>query len=323
MTILVTGGNGFVGRNLVPRLVASGRSVLVLDDFSTGVAPPRWEGDVSVVNGSVADRELLRRLFRESDIELVYHLAAVVGVKNYIERPFDLVDVNIGGTRVLLEECIRKGIKMTFASTSEVFGKNPKVPWAEDDDRVVGTSRAERWLYGNTKAVCEHLLFSASKRLSLQMGIVRYYNLYGPGQYPLNVVPRWICRALAGKPLLVHGDGEMVRCFTFIEDAIEATILVAEKTSGEAFNIGSAKPIKVRDLAQKILEKTHSKAGIAFASPHAIFGNGFEEIYLRIPNVDKARKLLGWHASTTLDEGLGLTVSWYDENRSWWRDLDY
>lgn len=320
MRVLVTGGNGFVGSNLVTRLLDKNYDVVILDNFTTGAE--RLSNRARIVQGSVTDVELLQSLFGENDFDLVYHLAAIVGVKNYLEKPFELIDINIGGTKSILAECMKHNTKLVLASTSELFGKNPNVPWKEDDDRVVGNPKSERWLYGNTKAVCEHMLYAAAKKSGLKMTIVRYYNLYGPRQYPLNVAARWICRALSGQPLHVYGDGSAIRCFTYIEDAVEGTIMAAEKSAGEAFNIGSDQPTKIIELAKKIVTLTKSERGIEFANPREKYGSGFEEIEVRVPSVEKARDILGWSASTSLDMGLDKTVKWYDENRSWWKSLE-
>jgi nucleoside-diphosphate-sugar epimerase len=315
--VLVTGGNGFVGRNLIPLLIRKGCEVVALDIQGQGNAP--IEEKIRFVEGSVTDCKLLSKLFKDNDFDVVYHLAAIVGVKRYLEHPFDVVDVNINGTRAVLAECLKFNVNMLFASTSEVFGKNPNVPWNEDDDRLVGNPKFERWLYGNTKAVCEHLLYAAARKLGLQMSIVRYFNLYGPKQVPTNVIPRLICRALLGEPLQVYDDGRMVRCFTFIQDAVEATVLAAESSTGEAFNIGSHEDVSILQLARQIVEKTGSRANIQFVDPRKVLGSGYQDLQIRIPNPKKARVLLGWSASTGLDEGLTDTVKWYRENESWWK----
>jgi nucleoside-diphosphate-sugar epimerase len=316
--ILVTGGSGFVGQNLVPRLVERGHEVTVLD------AQPaqHLEGKVEYefVPGNVTDVDTVAKIFKGRQFDLVYHLAAIVGIRNYIERPFDLIDVNILGTRNLLHECLARGTRMLFSSTSELFGKNPKIPWGEDDDRVVGTTKVERWAYGNTKAICEHMLFAAFKHKQFPMSIVRYFNLYGPMQHPTNVAPRLVCRTLSNQSPIVYDDGKMQRCFTFIDDAIEGTILAAERPEalGEAFNIGRDTPSTIGELAERIVKLSGRNVKIEYLDPRKEFGKSYEDIGTRTPRVEKAAKVLGWKATTELDEGLRKTIDWYDRNRKWW-----
>lgn len=320
MKILVTGGNGFVGRNLVERLKEK-HEVTVLDNLSTDHS--QQEQGFEFIKGSVNDEALVSKLFNEHDFDLAYHLAAVVGIKNYIEKPFELIDVNILGTRTILNECMRRNTRLLFTSTSELFGKNPSVPWKEDDDRVTGNPKVERWVYGNSKAICEHMIYAAIKQKNFPATIVRYFNLYGPKQYPTNVVPRMACRALSGKNIAVYDDGTMTRSFCFIDDGIEATVLAAtsEKAIGEAFNIGTSRPVQIKDLARKIIDASGEKTSIEFVDTKKLYGNSYEDLHDRLPNVEKIKNVLGWSASTSLEDGLKKTIDWYRSNREWWNEF--
>jgi UDP-glucose 4-epimerase len=315
--ILVTGGSGFVGQNLIPRLIERGHDVLSFD--AKPAVATKGDPQYASVAGDITDPATVAKLFK-TKYDLVYHLAAIVGIRNYVERPLELIDVNILGTRNVMHECLNSGTRMLFTSTSELFGKNPKIPWDEDDDRVVGTTKVERWAYGNTKAIGEHMLFAAWRHRKFPMSIVRYFNLYGAKQHPTNVAPRLVCRALSGMPLLVYDDGKMERCFTFMDDAIEATIRAAERPEalGEAFNIGRSTPTRIGDFAKRVQALTGGKATIENVDPRKEFGSSYEEIPLRTPKVEKIERLLGWKATTSLDDGLAKTIAWYDENRSWW-----
>jgi nucleoside-diphosphate-sugar epimerase len=319
--ILVTGGSGFVGENLIPRLVKRGHDVVSFD--ARPAVGTTGDVDYEFIAGDVTDAGAVSKAFKSRQFDLVYHLAAIVGIRNYIERPFDLIDVNIIGTRNVMHECLVRGTRLLFTSTSELFGKNPRIPWKENDDRVVGTTNVERWAYGNTKAIGEHMLFAAWNHRQFPMSIVRYFNLYGAKQHPTNVVPRLVCRALSGKPLLVYDDGRMERCFTYIDDAIEATMRAAERPEalGEAFNIGRDTPTTIGELANRIRSVSGNDVKVDHFDPRAEFGKSYEDIGARTPHVGKIEELLGWKATTGLDDGLAKTIAWYDKNRSWWANF--
>jgi UDP-glucose 4-epimerase len=318
VNVLVTGGGGFVGQNLIPRLVERGHHVVSFDIAPAG--PAAREAEWESIAGDVTDAGAVSTLFKSRRFDLVYHLAAIVGIRNYIERPFDLIDVNILGTRNVMQECLTDGIRMLFTSSSELFGRSPRIPWKEDDDRIVGTTNVERWAYGNTKAIGEHMLFAAWKHRRFPMSIVRYFNLYGAAQHPTNVVPRFVCRALSGMPLLVYDDGRMQRCFTYVDDAIEATIRAAERPEalGEAFNVGRDTPTTIGELADRVRSLTGERVRVDHIDPRAEFGRSYEDIGARTPSTVKTERLLGWKATTDLDAGLARTIAWYDAHRSWW-----
>lgn len=325
MKILVTGGNGFVGRNLVPQLIERGHDVTVFDNLSSD--PDVQENDLGFrfIKGNIANPDDVKNLFKETSFDLVYHLSAIVGIKNYIERPFELVDVNIWGTRLLLEECMQRGTRLLFTSTSEIFGKNPNIPWKEDDDRVLGCPKTERWIYSNSKAICEHMIYAAYKQTGFPGSIVRYFNIFGPKQHPTNILSRNLCLALSGKNLKVYDDGQMQRCFTWVGDAIEGTIRAAEHPDaiGHAFNIGRAQPNTIIEIAQKVIEHTQANVDIEYVDTQKLYGNKYEDLRVRTPDVSRAKEILDWSADTPLDEGLAITAQWYKDNPDWWGQFQF
>ncbi|MCS7458829.1 NAD-dependent epimerase/dehydratase family protein [Paenibacillus doosanensis] len=316
MNILVTGGAGFIGSHLVHRLIELGHHVWTLDDMSTGrlhfLDEATESNRHSMIHGSVTDKELLKGLIERCDV--VFHLAAVLGVKNTVENPLKVIEGNIDGTRNVLELAMKYGAKVVFASTSEIYGKNSKLPFKEDSDRVLGDPSIHRWCYATAKAIDEHLCFAYAEQ-GLPVTVVRYFNAYGPRQTSSQyggVVPRFIKAALANEPLEVHGDGSQIRCFTFIRDTVEGTVAAMEPAAnGLAFNIGSERPIAIVDLAHRIVKLAGSSSPVVFI-PHAqAYGPGFEDMAARIPDISRARRILQYEPSVSLEEGLQLSIDWY------------
>ncbi|UQZ86643.1 Bifunctional polymyxin resistance protein ArnA [Paenibacillus konkukensis] len=266
----------------------------------------------SMIHGSVTDKALLEGLIERCDV--VFHLAAVLGVKNTVENPLKVIEGNIDGTRNVLELAMKYGAKVVFASTSEIYGKNSKLPFKEDSDRVLGDPSIHRWCYATAKAIDEHLCFAYAEQ-GLPVTVVRYFNAYGPRQTSSQyggVVPRFIKAALASEPLEVHGDGSQIRCFTFIRDTVEGTVAAMEPAAnGLAFNIGSERPIAIVDLAHRIVKLAGSSSPVVFI-PHAqAYGPGFEDMAARIPDISRARRILQYEPSVSLEEGLQLSIDWY------------
>lgn len=319
--VVITGGCGFIGSHLVERLVARGDEVVIFD----GAAPPAWQTvareHARHVPGDVLDREALARAIT-SDVDVVYHLAAVVGVDQYLSRPLDVIDVNLTGTRNVLDLALAAEAKVVLASTSEVFGKNPAVPWPEDGDRVLGPTSADRWTYSSSKALAEHLTFAFVRQHGLDATIVRYFNAYGPRQRPGFVVSRSVHRALNGKPVVVYDGGRQTRCFTFIEDAIEGTVAAADsaRAVGEAFNIGSMTETTVGDAARLIAKLVGPDVELSDVDTGVALGRSYEDLARRVPDNTKARDLLGWSPDTTLEDGLTRTIEWGRSN-DWWLAL--
>lgn len=320
-TALVTGGSGFIGSHLVEKLLDRGWQVRVfdirrsrnLDDFID-------DPGLRFIQGDIRDEGMLAEALTD-DVAVVYHLSSIVGVRHYIENPLGVVDINVLGTRVVLDLASRHGTRVLLSSTSEVFGKNPKVPWAEDDDRVLGSTAVDRWSYASSKAMCEHMVLAAHRQLGLPVTVVRYFNAYGPRQAPDYVVSQSIYRVLRDEPPLLYDRGDQTRCFTFVDDLVEGTISAAEseRADGEVFNLGSDQETTVRDVVETIIRLSGGKVDWQALDTEAHYGGTYEDIPRRVPDVTKARRLLDWKASTSLEDGLGATIEWARRNQ-WWLD---
>lgn len=316
MNILVTGGAGFIGSHLVLRLLELGHRVTILDDLSTGrqeyLNEAAKHDRLTVLHGSVTDPLALRSAMENCDV--VYHLAAVLGVKNTVENPLKVIEGNIDGTRGVLELAYEQGTKVVFASTSEVYGKNSQLPFREDSDRVLGAPSIHRWCYATAKAIDEHLCFAYAEK-GLPVTVVRYFNAYGPRQVSSqygSVIPRFIRAALHGEPLEVHGDGTQIRCFTFISDTVAGTVAaMAPQANGLAFNIGSEKPITINELAVKVRELADSESPIVQVPYEKAYGPGYEDMPARIPDISRAKAILQYKPMVSLDEGLRISIEWF------------
>ncbi|MGQ0842324.1 NAD-dependent epimerase/dehydratase family protein [Actinokineospora sp.] len=314
---LVTGGCGFVGSHLVERLIARGDDVTVFDS-----APPPEHQRLAraygrFVAGDIRDADTLAAA--AAGVDVIYHLAALVGVDQYLARPLDVIDVNFTGTRVVLDTAIGTGAKVVVVSTSEVFGKNPTVPWREDGDRVLGPTSADRWAYSSSKALTEHLVFAFTRQYGLEATIVRYFNVYGPRQRPAFIVSRSVHRALNGLPMAVYDEGRQTRCFTFVDDAVEGTLLAATNPAGvgEVFNIGSMVETTVGDAIELIAKLTGPNAKTVRVDTRTALGPSYQDLARRVPDNTKARTVLGWQCETALEDGLVRTIEWAREN-PWW-----
>ncbi len=318
--VVVTGGYGFIGSHLVSTLLSRGDSVTVFD-----VAKDSRASDLDFdrhpnfrfVQGDVTDMAALESALTPG-VDTVFHLAAIVGVKNYLEDPLRVLDVNVTGTRNVLELSHRHGTHVVFASTSEVFGKNPNPPFAEDDDRVLGSTRTARWSYSTSKAMAEHLVFAMHTAHALPVTVVRYFNVYGPRQAPIFVISQSIHRILNGRRPLLYDSGKQTRCFTYVDDAIAGTLLAAENGAaiGEAFNIGSMTETTVRDivgLAIKIAN-VDTVSGAEAVDTAERYGSRYEDIPRRIPDSTKAQRELGWRLKVDVEEGIRRTIDWARAN---------
>ena len=326
MKALVTGGGGFIGSNLIDRLLADKNEVVALDldkSIPKNLVQNKEDKNFEYVNGDIRDATLIKSIL-EKGIETIYHLGAIVAVKNYCENPLRVIDVNILGTRIILEEAIKKNIKFVFTSTSEIYGKNPNVPWKEDSDRVLGSTNIDRWSYSTSKAACEHMINAVHRLNGLPTVILRYFNIYGPRQSPYFIVPANINRALNNQPPVVYDSGNQTRCFTFIEDAIDGTITAANhpKAPGETFNIGNPRESTINQVTNLILDLS-GKSGmlkIKYIDTKKLYGSTYEDLNRRIPDVAKAKEKLGWSAKTSLEAGIKKTIEWALQNK-WWLDI--
>ena len=318
--VVVTGGYGFIGSHLVSALLDRGDAVTVFD-FAKNTRDSSIDFDrhpnFRFVPGDVTDINALETALTP-DVDTVFHLAAVVGVKNYLTDPLRVLDVNVTGTRNVLELSHRHGTHVVFASTSEVFGKNPNPPFAEDDDRVLGSTRTARWSYSTSKAMAEHLVFAMHTAYALPVTVVRYFNVYGPRQDPIFVISQSIHRILNGRQPLLYDSGDQTRCFTYVDDAIAGTLLASDSkgANGEAFNIGSMTETTVGDvvaLAIKIAN-VDSVSSAEAVNTAAHYGGRYEDIPRRIPDSTKAQRELGWRLQVDIEEGIRRTIDWARAN---------
>jgi UDP-glucose 4-epimerase len=317
MKALVTGGAGFIGSHLVDGLLADGWQVVVLDNLSTGrlanLAHLAHERRLTFVEGDVCDAGLVARLVR--GCQVVYHLAALVGVRYVLDNPIGGIHTNVYGTENVLAAAARHGARVCFASTSELYGQNSAVPFAEDAARVLGPTWVARWSYATAKALGEHLCFAYRER-GLDVAIVRYFNAYGPRLHPAgygSVIARFIGQALAGEPLTVHGDGRQSRAFTYVADSVRGTMLAGTERAalGQAFNIGGETETSIVELARTIVALTGSSSTLSFQPYEVAYGPSFADPQRRLPDVSKARRLLGFSARVPLAEGLARTIAWF------------
>jgi len=311
---LITGGAGFIGSYLAERLVKDGNRVVVVDNLSTGSLKniESFEGHsrFNFVEGDIRDAELMGSLAERSDV--IYHLAAAVGVKLIAERPVHTIETNIVGTEVVLEAANKFGRKILIASSSEVYGKNEAVPFGEDDDIVLGSTRMSRWSYGCSKAIDEFLGLAFYRQYGLGVVIGRFFNTIGPrqtGRYGM-VVPRFVQWALMGEPVSIYGTGRQSRCFCYIEDVVDAVIglMDCKEAAGKVYNIGSAEEIAIEALADKIIEMTGSKSKKEFVPYEVAYGMPIEDMMQRVPNLERIKKTIGWEPRTSLTEALQVII---------------
>ncbi|MDR7492522.1 MAG: GDP-mannose 4,6-dehydratase [Armatimonadota bacterium] len=320
MKALITGGAGFIGSHLAEALLARGNEVIVLDDLSTGslqnILPLMRRPGFEFVLGSILDEEVVDRAVRGCDA--VYHLGAAVGVRLVFEQPVRTIETNVRGTQHVLDACLRHGKKALVASTSEVYGKdvhNGEGRFREDDDITIGPSL--RWCYATSKALDEFLARSYWQEKGLPVVIARFFNTVGPRQSPAYgmVVPRFVEAALKEQPITVYGDGSQVRSFTWVGDAVEATVRLMEtpQAEGEVFNVGSENVVSIRDLAGRVKEMTESTSPIIFLPYEQAYGPGFEDIRYRVPDIAKLRRYTGFAPRVGLDEILARVVAYTRE----------
>jgi UDP-glucose 4-epimerase len=313
--VLITGGGGFLGSHLGDAFLARGDDVVALDigpDFKVrhNLANPRFK----YVKDSIFDTDLLHALINRCD--LIYHLAAVVGVEHYVGDPFHVLNVNVNGTQNILKlaHCYDK--RVVFASTSEVYGKSTDVPFREDGDRVLGATSIDRWCYSTSKAVGEHFCF-AYQKLGLPMSIVRFFNIYGPRLDKIDVgrvITIFMGQLLRGEDITVIGDGKQTRAFTFVDDAIRALVRAGTEREalGGVFNIGTDRETTILELAEAMIKAMPgTKSRIKFVTQQQIYGESYEDVPRRVPDITRMRKILGVDPKTPLEEGVRKTVEWF------------
>ncbi|MBN2393060.1 MAG: NAD-dependent epimerase/dehydratase family protein [Anaerolineae bacterium] len=319
---LVTGGAGFIGSHLVDALLEAGHTVTVLDDLSVGktqnFAHHLNRPNFHFVKGSILDTKLVTQLVGQ--VDGIYHLAAVVGVKYVVENPLHGMQVNVKGTETILEAACERGCKVVLASSSEAYGRSTRLPFAEDDVTVIGPTSVPRWSYAISKLLDEHLAFAYYRQEGLPATAVRYFNVYGPRLDPRgygSVIARFIDQALDGKALTVYGDGQQTRSFTFVADTVRGTIAAMEmpESNGQAFNIGNPYEVTMNELAEQIRASVGADVDIVYVPYAQAYGAAFEDTPRRLPNVTRATGILGFQAAIPLPEGLHQTIEWFKEQR--------
>ena len=306
MKYLITGGAGFIGSHLVEKLIARGDQVIVFDNLSTGSAInlSGIKEKIFFHEGNILDKTAIDKLVSECDY--VVHLAAALGVFNIVNKTLESLKTNLQGSEIVLEACDKYGKPVLVASTSEIYGKNDKVPLNEEDDRVIGHPLKSRWSYSEAKAVDESLAYFYHLENKLPVRIVRFFNTVGPrqvGHYGM-VVPRFVSAALKNELLSVYGSGYQIRCFCHVEDAVRALLLVmdSDKAIGQVFNVGNNQQISIMDLAKKVIEITNSSSKIEKIAYEDAYPDGFEDMQRRVPDISKIKSVLGWSPKIGLDQ---------------------
>jgi UDP-glucose 4-epimerase len=303
---LITGGAGFIGSHLGEKLITRGDQVVVLDDLSTGSPSnlSRIKDKITFQEGNILDKAEIDKLVAESDY--VVHLAAALGVFNIVNKPLESLKTNLQGSEIVLEACDKYRKPVLIASTSEIYGKNDKVPLNEEDDRIIGHPLKSRWSYSEAKAVDESLAYFYFLENKLPIRVVRFFNTVGPrqvGHYGM-VVPRFVSAALKNESLSVYGSGDQIRCFCHVDDAVRALLLVMDsnKSVGEVFNVGNNQQISILELAKKVIEITGSKSSIEKIAYEKAYPVGFEDMQRRVPDISKIKQALGWTPEINLDQ---------------------
>ena len=306
MKYLITGGAGFVGSHLADKLHREGHDIVVIDDLSTGrysnVAHLEGQERFQLIIDTVLNDTLMERLIRDTD--RVFHMASAVGVKLIMEQPVKTIETIFGGTEVVLKYCSRYRKRVLIPSTSEVYGKGTTVPFSEEDDVLTGATSKHRWAYACAKALDEFLALAHWKETRLPVVVVRLFNTVGPrqtGQYGM-VVPNFIKSALKNEPIMIHGDGTQSRCFGHVLDVVEGLAKLPENPAcfGQVINIGNDEEVTIQQLAERAIKMTGSKSEIKYISYDEAYGEGFEDMQRRVPNLEKANGLIGFKPTRTL-----------------------
>jgi UDP-glucose 4-epimerase len=305
MRVFITGGAGFIGSHLSDALLAEGHNVVILDNLTTGSKAniSHIADKIEIHQGDIRDASLVEKLTQDAD--LILHMAAALGVNTILENPIESVSTNFTGSEVVLQSATKFDKRIIIASTSEIYGKNPSQPLKETDDRVVGTPQKIRWTYSDAKALEEAIAHALFLTKQLKVTTIRLFNTVGPrqtGRYGM-VVPRFVQAAKANQPITIYGDGSQSRVFCHIQDAVTAILKVAQddSTIGEVFNVGGTGETTIKQLAEKIIERTNSKSEITYTTYSDAYPAGFEDMQRRVPDISKIKLSLNWAPSKTLD----------------------
>jgi UDP-glucose 4-epimerase len=318
---LVTGGAGFIGSHLTERLLELGHEVTVLDNLSTGVdrnlAHVRSHPQLTVRIGSITDPVILAEIVPRIDV--IYHLAAAVGVKLVADDPVRTIETNIYPTEVLLRLAAHGKQKVFLASTSEVYGKNEKERWTEEDDLHLGPTSRPRWAYGCSKAIDEFLALAYHRKFDMPIVVGRFFNVVGPrqvGHYGM-VIPRFVDRALGGQPVVVYDDGGQVRCFAHVREVVDCIIRLMETPAadGRVFNIGSDQPVSIKTLAEEVIRRVDPKLSIDYLPYREAYGDDFEDVRRRVPDLSRLKETIGRAPGMSLGQILDDIIAWKRERR--------
>jgi UDP-glucose 4-epimerase len=325
MHALITGGAGFIGSHLAETLLARGNQVTIIDNLSTGrfenIAHLQHNPNFHYAIEDIRHAAVMDRLVSECDV--IYHLAAAVGVFAIVRSPIDTLEVNVGGTEIVLQTARRYRRKVLIASTSEVYGKGVKIPFSEDDDRILGPTTKSRWSYAASKELDEFLGLAYYKAAELPVTIFRLFNTVGPrqvGSYGM-VVPRFVQWALKGEPIQIYGDGQQSRCFANVLDVVTAIagLGAADSVAGEVFNIGSSEEVTIQELAAKVIERTRSTSEVVYIPYDKAYEVGFEDMRRRVPDVTKIKRTIGWQPTTPLETTIDQIIAYFNNGGSWLR----
>ena len=306
MHVFITGGAGFIGSHLADHYLAAGDQVTILDNFSTGSKTniAHLDGKITTVDGDIRNIELVESLTKDAD--LVLHMAAALGVNTILESPLESMSTNITGSEVVLQAAAKFKKRIIIASTSEIYGKNPKQPLSETDDRVVGAPQKIRWTYSDAKAIEEAMAFALHQEKKLPVTTVRLFNTVGPrqtGRYGM-VVPRFVHAALKNEPITIYGDGTQSRVFCHVVDAVAAiaTMATTDSTIGDVYNVGGTGEVTIKQLAEQVLAVTGSESVITYTPYSDAYPAGFEDIQRRVPDITKVKAAINWASTKDLNQ---------------------
>jgi UDP-glucose 4-epimerase len=306
MRILITGGAGFIGSHLADALIARGDQVVALDNFSTGSTAniKHITKNFEIIDGDIRNADLVNETVK--DVDLIFHMAAALGVNTILESPLESISTNITGSEVVLNAAANHKKRILIASTSEIYGKNPKQPLNESDDRVVGSPQKIRWSYSDAKAIEEAMAFSLNQEKALKVTTARLFNTVGPrqsAQYGM-VVPRFVRSALKNEPINIYGDGTQSRVFCHVYDAIEALLALVgtDRTINQVYNVGGTGEVTIKQLAEAVIKQTNSKSTIEYIPYEKAYAPGFEDMQRRVPDISKIKEVIAWQPQRDLTQ---------------------
>lgn len=317
MNIVITGGAGFLGSYITEKLLAKGHHVSVIDMADGSKIEHLMDHpQFRFHQDSILNTELLNREMTFDGCNMIFHFAAIADPKRYVSDPLTTLEIDLQGSLNVFRAAAKKKIKVVFASTSEVYGKNPNVPWKEEDDRVLGSTHINRWCYSTAKSAGEHYLYAYHQKEGVPYTVFRFFNVYGPRLDDLGsgrVLPIFLEQFLKGQPVTIHGDGKQTRSFAYVEDVVEGIVQSSLSQAGEnqIFNIGNSRETSIAELAELVKKVGNFKSPIVYVPHKEVFGASYEDIPRRIPNVSKIKRLIGWEDKTPLEEGLKKTIEYY------------